>query len=284
MEKIALITDSTSDLDQETILKYNIKVLRLKIIYKDKEYLDGGTISSEEVYKNLEFEVPSTSTPVMSEAEELFNQLENEGYTHVIAIHIGSKLSGTFNMVNLVLKKHPKLQSYVFDSKALSLGAGSLVIACGEMIEQGKSFKDITEQLPAMQKKVSVFFVVDTLKYLIKGGRIGRVSGVLGSILKIKPIISIDTDGVYYTFEKARGKKQAVRRLVSIAEETLRNTKAKIWVMHGDALQEGKELFERFKPLTNITKLNFGSIGPVLGVHTGPGLVGFVMVQEPFYK
>lgn len=284
MEKIALVADSTADLDQKTILKYDIKVLRLKVIYEDREYIDGVTISSDEVFKNLDKEVPTTSTPVMSDVHEIFTQLEEEGYTHVIGIHISSNLSGTFNMVNLALKKHPKLQSYVFDSKALSLGAGSLVIACGEMIKEGKTFREITEQLPAMQKKVSVFFVVDTLKYLIKGGRIGRVSGVLGSMLNIKPIIAIDKDGVYYTYEKIRGKKQAVKKLVAIAEETLKNTKAKIWIMQGDALYEGKELLDRFKSLSNVTSLNFGSVGPVLGVHTGPGLLGFVMVKEPFYS
>lgn len=284
MEKIALITDSTADLDKETILKYDIHVIRLKVIYKNAEYLDGDTISAEEVYKKLEEEVPTTSTPVMGDVEELFSRLEKEGFTHVIAIHLSANLSGTCNMVQLALQNVPQLQSYIFNSKALSLGSGALVIACGEMIAKGKTFQEITEQLPEMQKKISVFFVVDTLKYLIKGGRIGRVSGVLGSILDIKPIITIDSEGIYYTYDRIRSKKQAVNKLIEIAEKNLKETQAKIWVMHGDALHEGKELFERFKSLSNITELNFGSVGPVLGVHTGSGLVGFVMVKEPFYR
>ena len=93
MEKIALITDSTSDLDNETIKKYDIKVLRLKVIYKDREYIDGLTIESQEVYENLEKEVPTTSTPSTGDADALFTQLVKEGYSHVLCIHISSGLS-----------------------------------------------------------------------------------------------------------------------------------------------------------------------------------------------
>jgi len=284
MEKIAIIADSTADLDQEAISKYNIHMLRLKIIYKDKEYIDGGSISAQQVYDDFEREVPTTSTPSINDVHELLKQLEADGVTHVIGITIGSKLSGTYNMVRLACESHPNLQSYIFDSKALSLGAGALAIGCGEMIEQGKSFEEITRQLPEMQKKISVFFIVDALKYLIKGGRIGRVSGAVGSMLNIKPIISIDSEGVYYTYDKIRGKNHAIKKLVSIAEETLSSTKARMWVMHGGALQEGKALLEKFKSVSGITSLNFGCIGPVLGVHAGPGLLGFILVKEPFYN
>ena len=101
-------------------------------------------------------------------------------------------------------------------------------------------------------------------------GRIGKVAGVLGSIMSVKPIISIGKDGVYYTFEKVRGKAHAIKRMIDIIEDTLKNAKAKVWVMHGDALQEAKEMFERIKTISNVTSLNMGSVGPVLGVHTGP--------------
>ena len=282
MEKIALVTDSTSDLSEEIIKKYDIKVLRLKVIYKDKDYIDGVTITSDEVYDNLVNEIPTTSTPLVGDAEKLIKTLEDEGYTHVIAIHISSELSGTLNMVNLVLEKS-KLKTFVFDSKALSMGCGQLVLGCAEMIEKGKTFNQITEQLPAMRDKITVYFVVDTLKYLIKGGRIGKVSGVVGSIIQLKPIISIGKDGIYYTFERIRGKKQAVKRMIELAEESLLKNKARVWVMQGGALEEGKAFLEKIKAFPNITEINFGSIGPVLGVHTGPGLMALALIQEPFY-
>jgi DegV family protein with EDD domain len=284
MEKIALVTDSTSDLNNDIIEKYNIHVLRLKVIYKDREYIDGVTITSEEVFSNLAHEIPTTSTPVVGDANALFTQLEEQGYTHVISVHISSGLSGTLNMIDLAMKSHPKLTACVFDSKALSLGCGALVIGCAEMIAKGKSYDEITKQLPAMREKISVFFVVDTLKYLIKGGRIGKVAGALGSIMDVKPIISIGKDGIYYTYEKIRGKKQVFKRMLSIAKEKIEDGKAQVWVMHGNAAQEAKQLMEKLKTIPNISDLKLGSVGPVLGVHTGPGLLAFAVIQQPFYK
>jgi len=283
MEKIAIVTDSTADMSQETIEKYDVKVLRLKVIYKDKEFIDGETISADEVYKSLEHEVPKTATPQSGDADALFTQLEAEGYTHVIGIHISSGLSGTLNMVNLAMQSHPKLKACIFDSKALSLGMGELVQGCGEMIKAGKSFDEIVAQLPDMRDKITIYFVVDTLKYLIKGGRIGKVSGVLGSVLHVKPIIKIGKDGVYYTYDKVRGRKQSLKKMLEIVEDALKTTKARVWVMQGDALAEAKEMIEKLKSFKNITKLELGSIGPVLGVHAGPGLIGIGIVKEPFY-
>lgn len=283
MEKIALIADSAADLTEDIIKEYNVNILPLKIIYKEKEYLDGLTITADEVYDNLEEEIPSTSLPSVQEVDNLFTKLEKDGYTHIIAIQLSSNLSGTFNTVNLVSGNHPNITSTVFDSKSLTLGTGALIIGCGEMIKNGKSYKEIVKQLPSMRDKVSVFYVVDTLKYLIKGGRIGKVSGTIGTMLNLKPIISINKEGVYYTYSKIRGKKQATRKLISIAEEALKTTKAKIWIMHGGAKDEGEILLEKFKSLSNITSLNFGCISPALGVHTGKGLIGVIIVKEPFY-
>lgn len=277
LEKIALITDSTSDLDKETIQKYDIKVLPLRIIYKDREYIDRVNITPQEVYDSLKNETPSTSLPSIQDMEELFSTLEKEGYTHAIAIPISSGLSGTFNSFKLVSENHPNLITTVFDSKSLTLGAGAIVLECAELIRNKKPYKEIISTLPKIRDKISVFYVVDTLEYLIKGGRIGKVSGTIGSLLNIKPIISINTDGIYYTYKKVRGKKQAINKLIEITKETLNNSKAKIWVMHGGALEEGKKLYSHFKNIPNIVSLNFGDISPVAGVHTGPGLIGIII-------
>ncbi|GAA0178659.1 DegV family protein [Clostridium sediminicola] len=283
MEKIALIADSAADLNYDIIKEYNVNVLPLKIIYKNKEYLDGITITADEVYEKLEEEIPSTSLPSVQEVDDLFTKLEENGYTHIIAIQLSSNLSGTYNTVKLVSENHPNITTTVFDSKSLTLGTGALVIGCGEMIKNGRSYNEIVSQLPEMRDRATVYYVVDTLKYLIKGGRIGKVSGTIGSMLNIKPIISINKEGVYYTYDKIRGKKQALKRLLSIAEESLKTSKCRIWIMHGGSEEEGNLLFEKFKSLSNITSLNFGCISPALGVHTGKGLIGLIIVKEPFY-
>ncbi|MEA4825963.1 MAG: DegV family protein [Clostridium sp.] len=282
MEKIALITDSTSDLNDTIINEYDIKVLPLKIIYKDREYIDRVTITPQQVYDSLSVEVPHTSLPSIHEMNDLFSKLEEEGYTHAIAICIGSGLSGTYNTLKLAASEHDKLKITVFDSKSLTLGAGALVIGCGEMLKQGKCYDEIVNSLPSMRNKISVYYIVDTLEYLIKGGRIGKVSGTIGKLLNLKPIISIDPEGVYYTYTKVRGKNQAKTKLMEIIKDNLTNSKAKIWVMHGGALEEGKKFYESLKDDSNITSLSFGEISPVAGVHTGPGLIGVVIVKEPF--
>lgn len=280
MEKIALITDSTSDLSMEIINKYDVKVLPLKIIYKDKEYTDRVDITPEEVYAKLPIEMPSTSLPSMQDMDNLFTQLENEGYTHAIVSPISSGLSGTCNTFKLVANQHDKINIHVFDSKSLTLGVGELIIACGELINQGKSFDEIIKELPNLRDRIKVFFIVDTLQYLIKGGRIGKVSGTIGEILNIKPIISIDNEGVYYTYSKVRGKKQATNKLMDIVKNYLAESKCKVWVMHGGAAEEGRKFYDSLSSLENITSLNFGNISPVAGVHSGPGLVGIVIIKE----
>ncbi|MGV8982974.1 DegV family protein [Clostridium sp.] len=281
MSKIALITDSTSDVDKEMIQKYDLKVLPLRIIYKDKEYIDRVTITPKEVYDNFVYEIPSTSLPSMQDMEDMYLKLEEEGYTQAIAVVISANLSGTYNTLRLVSENHPSIETCVFDSKSLTIGEAAIVEECGEMIKDGKSFEQIVEALPEIQSRVTVYYAVDTLKYLIKGGRIGKVSGTIGEILNIKPIISINNDGVYYTYAKAKGKKKAISKLVDIAKEALEHTPCKIWVMHGGAYEEVKAFSETIAALPNISRLSFGEISPVAGVHTGPGLLGIIVVKEP---
>ncbi|GCD10677.1 DegV family protein [Clostridium tagluense] len=284
MSKIALITDSTSDVDREMIEKYDLKVLPLRIIYKDREYIDRVTITPKEVYDNFIYEIPSTSLPSMQDMEDMYVKLEEEGYTHAIAVIISAGLSGTYNTLRLASENHPSIETCVFDSKSLTIGEAAIVEECGEMIQSGKSFDQIVAALPEIQSRITVYYAVDTLKYLIKGGRIGKVSGTIGEILNIKPIISINSDGVYYTYAKPKGKKKAISKLVDIAREALEITPCKIWVMHGGAYEEVKPFSETIASLPNITRLCFGEISPVAGVHTGPGLLGIIIVKEASTK
>ncbi len=280
MNKIALVTDSACDLSEEEFENHNIYMLPLRIIYKDREYRDRVDMTSDEIYKNLQNEVPSTSLPSMEDISSLFSKLEQEGYSQVIVICISSGLSGTYNSINVVSRNYPKIKCHIFDSRSLSLGTGSLVLACAEMIDSGKSFDEIVEKLPSIRSRIRVYYVLDTLTYLIKGGRIGKVAGTIGQFLNIRPIISINEEGVYYTYAKARGRKQSISKLIEIASNALSEGKAKIWVMHGGALEEGKSLYDDISKLPNITELGFRDISPVLGVHTGPGTLGIIVMKE----
>lgn len=273
MEKIALITDSASDVSKEIIEKYNIHVLPFRIIYEKKEYLDRVDISPEEIYNNFDREIPTSSLPSLSDMENLFKKLKDEGYTHAIGITLSSGLSGIYNALKLVSEDHPEIESFIFDSKSISIGEGILVQECGKMIVEGKTFDEIKKALPIMKSKLHIFFVVGTLKYLIKGGRIGKVAGTIGDILNLKPIITMHDDGSYTTYDKVRGRKQSLRRLVDIIS-TYTN-KGKVYLMHGNAEEEMKTVYESLKELPNVISVYLGeNISPVAGVHSGPGLVG----------
>lgn len=281
MEKIALITDTTSDLSEEFIKEYNIQVLPFRIIYKDREYLDKVNITPEEVYEGFKKEVPTSSMPSMDDMENLFKKLEDEGYTHAIAIVLSTGLSGIYNGIKIVSESHPKINTLIWDSKSISLGEGAQVINCGKLIKKGLSFEEIKEEIPKFYEKVHLYFVVGTLDYLKKGGRIGKVSGTIGELLNIKPIVSPDKNGVYATVDKVRGRKQSLNRLVDIAKGHLKEHKCIVYVMHGDALEDSNWFYDNIKSEARITSMNYGGcISPVSGVHSGPGLVGLVMVED----
>lgn len=277
MQKIALIVDSACDLSLETLNERNIKLLPLRISYSDKEYKDKIDISADEIYNNLEKEVPKTSLPSAEIMEEILMSLEDEGYTHVIAITISSGLSGTFNSIRLALEDHPKLTSYVFDTKILAMPEGIMALEVSDLINSGKNFEEIVSAIPKIRKSISGYFTINTLEYLKKGGRIGKISGTIGEMLNLKPVVSVDDDGVYYTVCKARGRKQSILKLTNILKDELSLGPCKVWVLQGGALEEAKKFMESIKDLKNIVSLNMSQISPALGVHGGPGLLGLAI-------
>ncbi|MBV1821698.1 DegV family protein, partial [Bacteroidales bacterium MSK.15.36] len=224
MEKIALITDTTADLSEDIINKYNVNVLPFRIIYKDREYKDRIDITPKEVYENLYKEIPTSSLPSMEDIDNLFIKLKKEGYTHAIAVVLSSGLSGIYNAVKLVSQNHPEINTYVYDSKSISAGEAVFVEKCIDMINKNEKFSNIIKEMDKLRERCHLFFMVDTLEYLKRGGRIGKISGAIGELLNIKPIISIDkNDGKYYIVSKARGKKQSINKLIDEIKKILKN-------------------------------------------------------------
>ncbi|MGB4588902.1 MAG: DegV family protein [Clostridiaceae bacterium] len=274
MQKIAIFTDSACDLKDNVLKEYNIRFLPLRIIYTDKEYRDRVEIGADEVYDNLVNEVPKTSLPSGEDISNFFKELIKEGYTHAIGVMISSGLSGTANSVKLMAENFPEIETFLFDTKNLSIAEGILAVEAAKMLKAGKTFEEIVNILPTLRETVDTYYIVDTLEYLIKGGRIGKVSGTIGQMLNLKPIISVNSDGVYYTIEKARGMKQGYNKLIELLKENLEKTKCRVWVMHGGVKEECLAILERVKDFSGIVELDFGQISPALGVHTGKGLIG----------
>lgn len=280
-EKIAIVTDSTSDLTKEDLEKYGISSIPLKVIYSDQQYHDRVDITPAEVYDSFEKEIPTTSMPSPQEIMDVYNQLKSEGYTHIISIHISSGLSATYSNCMMVAGQIEGIEVEVIDSKMLSKGLGRLVLYANSLVENGDlSFAEIVEKVEAKKEKIEVFFVVETLKYLKKGGRIGKVSGTIAEFLNIKPIIAIDDEGEYFTFDKVRGRKRSLKKMYSIIEEKIQAGKEYVVdVMNAAAEDEARTLLDKFKELKEVKETYFSEISPVMVVHTGPGLIGVVLTE-----
>ncbi|MCI1945633.1 DegV family protein [Clostridium luticellarii] len=281
MEKIALLTDSACDIDDETVKKYNIEILPFRIIYKHREYIDKLQITPKEVYDNMKVEIPKSSLPSIDDMENVFNKLENENYTHIIAVTISSGLSGTYNALKMVSGRHEKLSTYVYDSKSTSLGEGIILKECGKLIDRGKSFKEIVHCIPEIKKRMHFFFVFGTLEYARKGGRIGAISGIIGEALDIKPIVYFDDNqGICFTCGKVRGRKRSLNKMIDIGREFLSKSPCDVYIAHGNAREDAESIYRRISILPNVKNTYMiGQISPIVGVYSGPGTVGICYME-----
>ncbi|QUI24383.1 DegV family protein [Vallitalea pronyensis] len=278
MKKIAIITDSACDLPDRVIKKYNIKLLPLRIIYKDREYRDRLEIQPQEVYDNIQQEVPTTSLPTAEDILGVFDLLVEEGYTEAIVITLSSSLSGTFNMVKMLANDYDKLKIRVYDSKTLGMFLGFIVKEAA-IYAGNHSMEEIIQRARVIRSKLKGGYVLKTLTYLRKGGRIGKVEGTVGELLNLKPIIGINDNGAYYTITKTRGWKKAVTKLRKMISDEFKDKKYHIAVIHGGAEEEANALMDSIQNIGQIAEGYVAQISPALGVHTGPGLIGYAAYE-----
>ena len=279
MTRIAIVTDSSCDLPDELLKEHNIHLLPLKIIYKDAEFRDRVDIRTEEIYERFSEEIPKTSLPSPEDALTLFEDLAQQGYTHILGVFISSGLSGTFNMVRTVTSDFSQAVVELVDSKNLSLAVGFPVLEAARELARSNDFERVVERAREAVTKSKTFFVIKTLEYLRKGGRIGLVEGTIGDLLNIKPIVSVNPEGVYYTFRKVRGRAKSIQEIYQIAVDEIQNRRVSIGVLHGNAIEEAMELVHQFKSMSNVKEVLVEQLCSSLAVHTGPGLLGVVVAE-----
>lgn len=274
MKKIALVTDSTADLPPEFKKDGDTHVIPLKVLFGEEEFSDGE-LSSKDFYDRLEKaqELPKTSQPSPEDFIGLYSKLLEE-YQEIISIHISSGLSGTYNAARLA-KEKLKGRIHLVDSKTISLGIGLMVAEATKLIREGLDSVHILERLAKARMNVETLFTVDTLEYLQKGGRIGRVHSIMGSFLNIKPIVRVGDDGIYQTYSKVRSQEKALKSIVQAFQDMSKGRKqVRFGVAHGAAHQAGTYLKEALENAFQMPATMFTQVGPVIGVHTGPGTVG----------
>lgn len=283
MSKIAVIVDSGSDLPKAYCDRENVFRVPFRIIYKDREYVDGVTITATEVYQNLHNEVPKTSLPSGQDILDAIDKIKSLGYKQILIVSISSQLSGTYNMMSLMAKSISDVEIFVLDTKNIGIATGLFAFDAINRIEEGMDFKTLVDYMQGQIENCKVFFSVGTLEYLQKGGRIGLVSSLFGSALKIKPIITCNADGIYETLSKARGRKQSIEKMIDLAEKfKLGHHHYHVAICYGLNNDE----YMMFKSRLSESVLGQGEVievelGAALGIHTGPELFGMAVYILP---
>lgn len=281
-EKVAILIDSGCDISDVLIKKYNMKLLRLHVIYPSEDYSDDLDITPQTVYSRFPGEIPHTSTPAPQEVMDMVGSIREEGYTHVLAFAISSGLSGTYNTICSILNEEKSLTSFVLDTRNVSFGSGVLAVWAAKKLEEGMSYDEVIRLLPNKRKDSKIFYYMDTLSYLQKGGRIGLVTSIVGNILNLKPIISCNEEGVYYTVAKIRGSRQGLSKLLAEAKEFAGEEAVWFSLLHGDAADAADEMLPRLSAgIPGGKLLLMKQIAASLAVHTGPGLLGIGILKNP---
>lgn len=272
--KTAIMVDSGCDISQEFIENYDIKVLRLKVLYGDRMYSDGLDIDPLEVYRRFPQEIPTTSTPNMYEVSELVNEIKSEGYEKIIGITISSGLSGTYNAVAMAFEGED-IETFAFDTKNISIGAGLLAMWAAKKLSEGWTFEAVKHGLNDKISDSKVFFYMDTLDYLRKGGRISPAVAIVGKALNLKPIISCNEKGTYYTVSKIRGQHKGLEKLMDSLKDYIGDKKAYLAIMNGDGTRYLDVIRARIKEMFPQCEVVVDKqITATMAIHTGPGLIG----------
>lgn len=276
---VKIVTDSTCDLPREVIEELEITVVPCYINFPERSYLDGVDISRQEFYEKLPNydPPPTTSAPAIGTFIKAYNDLLEKGASGVISIHISSVLSGIYNVAVLASEAIEKAAVKTFDAGQLSLGTGLVVESVARAAKAGGSFESLMKLAKDISSRTFTFAAVDTLKYLQRSGRVSHIKATLGSLLQIKPILQM---------HQAKIEMGAARTLKGSMDHLLKILKSlgpleRVGLVHTNAIDRTEQLFDLAAPLlpANLDPYTV-DVTPVLGSHLGPGMFGFVVVQQ----
>jgi DegV family protein with EDD domain len=276
---VRIVTDSNCDLPQEVIEEYGIVVVPLYINVGTESYLDGVDMSREEFYEGLpNFSThPTTSVPGPGMFVEEYDRLVGEGASHILSIHISSTLSAVVNSARLAMEEMQDVPVTVLDSGNLTLGTGLLAVRAAEAAREGKGVAQILEILNDQIERTYCFAALDTLEFLRRSGRLTRLQSGLGSILQIKPLLTMH-DGEM-GMERVRTRGKAIERVMELVSDL--GPLETLAVVHTHAPERAEALHRQAEHLfPDQPSLLSAEVTPVIGTHIGPGAVGFVSVTS----
>lgn len=282
-----LASDATFDLPMEFITKYNIAVVPMAFNLNGEEivhYPDERNMTTEDFYKALKSgKMSSTSQINPANYVEFFTPYLENG-EDILYVAFTSGMSGTYQSAliarDMLLEDFPERKIEVIDSLCASAGQGYLLYLVGKRYAEGMSFSDLTKWTIEIRNRVAHWFTVEDLFHLNRGGRLSTAEAIMGTALKIKPIISVDDEGKLYVENKVRGNKKAQEYMISKINEMRDESEPRIFIAHGDAEERALEFKEKILEKTNVTDITLTKIGPIIGTHTGPGMLAVLFLEK----
>lgn len=284
MPPIVILTDSAADIDEVKREEYGIVNVPLKVIFGQETYVDWVTIKPTAFYQKLRETgvLVTTSQPSPLDFAEAYKKIVDEHGkdVQIIALILSSALSGTYQSA-LIGKSmlEEEVDITVIDSKKASYLYGYAAVEAARAVREGKTKQQVLDLIQRILDEIRIYFLVDTLTYLQKGGRIGKASALIGSLLNIKPILSLDSAGTVYPVDKVRGTKKAIARIMEELQSYANGEPVVAGIVHADAAEEAKEMLERMKREFHVKDSFFVELGAVIGAHAGPGTLGFVIAK-----
>lgn len=283
MPKVAIVTDSTAYIPPEMTRGLPITVIPLQVIWGEETYRDGVDIQPSEFYSRLKHTkvMPSTSQPSPSAFHEVYSRLLQEGYD-ILTLTISSSLSGTLDSASQAKNMLPKAAIELVDSRLTSMGLGFAVLLAARAAVEGATLGECKALAEKACSKVGILFVVSTLEFLHRGGRIGGAAALLGTALNLKPILELN-EGKIMPVERVRTMSKALDRVIEMINQRVeRRSPIRLAVIHASAPEEAEKLLERVRGQFNVSEVSeavLSDVSPVIGTHTGPGTVGIVFMS-----
>lgn len=280
MSKIKIIADSGADIPNDLVQKYDIEIFSFLSIFGEDTYVSGVELDSKAFFKKLEETgiIPTTAQTPYTEMDEKIRKYADE-YDSVIVFTLSSKASGQNNTLQMIkhdiLEENPNVDIRIVDSMSFTIGIGMGVVYAAELAQSGASADEIVEKATEYINSWDVYFLVDNLKYLEKGGRINKASAIIGGLLDIKPVLSI-RNGLVEAVDKFRGKKNLAKKLINKIKENLDFDPSanQFAVVHANE-QMGEEMVSLLKQeFENCEIVMYNELGAIIGTHTGPDMVG----------
>lgn len=280
----SIVVDSSSDLPKDLSSKLGILTVPMPVYINNKAYREGIDLFPEEFYAGFGryADLPKTSQPNPNDLQEVYESVLAEG-NEVVAIHLSSGLSSTYQTALMVkdMCSSPE-KVHIIDSLGASLGFGLQAVYASEFAKEADSWSDLEAKILNIRDRMNYVFTLDTLEYLVKGGRASKTAGFIAGLLDVKPILHINSEGKIDIFSKVRSRKAALRKLVSILEENITQPENQIiGISHAVCPEDAEFIAEQIQNRMKVRKIVIGDIGCVIGSHVGPGTLALFYLGCP---